>query len=259
MVISLNGIGKSFRSSDGSVVHALSGIDLHIESHEFVAVIGPSGCGKSTLLRVIAGLERATEGEALIHQYPVIEPRDEIGIVFQRPTLLPWASVLDNVAFPARLKYGSVSDATLKRARELVVAVGLADFANKLPDELSGGMQQRVAIARSLLHDPEILLMDEPFSALDALTRDEMSLELLRILGNRPKTVVFVTHSIPEALLLADRIVVMRARPGAVDSIIPVPFDRPRSLDTLMDPRFNEMANAIRQRVFSRKFESSEA
>ncbi|MBP7564992.1 MAG: ABC transporter ATP-binding protein [Burkholderiaceae bacterium] len=252
-VISLERVGKVFSASDGGEVRALSGIDLDVGRHEFVALIGPSGCGKSTLLRLIAGLVPASEGLVSIYRHPVTEPRDEIGIVFQRPTLLPWLDVVDNVAFPARLKEGRVDAATRQRARELVAAVGLADFERKLPDELSGGMQQRVAIARSLLHDPDILLMDEPFSALDALTRDEMSLELLRILDNRPKTVVFVTHSIPEALLLSDRIVVMRARPGSIDEVIDVPFPRPRSLDTLIDPRFNEMANAIRERVFSRK------
>jgi len=252
-VIQLHGMGKTFASSDGTEVTALSDISLDIRQHEFVAIIGPSGCGKSTILRLMAGLLLPTQGKVSIYQHPVTEPRDEIGIVFQRPTLLPWLDVVHNVAFPVKLKTGRYDDATLARARDLVDLVGLRDFRHKLPDELSGGMQQRVAIARSLLHDPDILLMDEPFSALDALTRDEMSLELLHILDARPKTVVFVTHSIPEALLLADRIVVMRARPGSIDDIIDVPFPKPRSLDTLTDPRFNELANEIRQRVFTRK------
>ena len=252
-VIQLHGMGKTFASSDGAEVTAVTGIDLAIRQHEFVALIGPSGCGKSTILRLMAGLLSPTQGKVSIYQHPVTEPRDEIGIVFQRPTLLPWLDVVHNVAFPIQLKTGRYDAATLARARDLVDLVGLRDFQHKLPDELSGGMQQRVAIARSLLHDPDILLMDEPFSALDALTRDEMSLELLHILDAKPKTVVFVTHSIPEALLLADRIVVMRARPGTIDDILDVPFGKPRSLDTLTDPRFNEMANEIRQRVFTRK------
>ncbi|MBX6318844.1 ABC transporter ATP-binding protein [Pigmentiphaga sp.] len=252
-VIELQRAGKVFVSSDGAKTTALDGIDLAIGRHEFVALIGPSGCGKSTLLRLVAGLLPVTSGQVSIYRQPVTEPRDEIGIVFQRPTLLPWLSVLDNVAFPVKLKTGRVDAGTRERARELVRMVGLAEFEDRLPEELSGGMQQRVGIARSLLHDPDILLMDEPFSALDALTRDEMSLELLRILRDSPKTVVFVTHSIPEALLLADKIVVMQSRPGRVREVIAVPFPRPRSLDTLMDPRFNRMANDIRAQVFTRR------
>ena len=174
---------------------------FEIGRHEFVAVLGPSGCGKSTLApadRRPDPADRAARVE--IYGMPVTEPRDEIGIVFQRPTLLPWFDVLGNVTFPMRHKYGRVSDAERERARDLLALVGLDDFADKQIDELSGGMQQRVAIARALLLDPDILLMDEPFSALDALTRDEMSFELLRIWTERPKTVLFITHSIPEAL-----------------------------------------------------------
>jgi NitT/TauT family transport system ATP-binding protein len=182
----------------------------------------------------------------------VTEPRDEIGIVFQRPTLLPWFDVLGNVTFPMRHKYGRVTDAERARARELLALVGLSDFAGKAIDELSGGMQQRVAIARALLLDPDILLMDEPFSALDALTRDEMSLELLRIWTERPKTVLFITHSIPEALLLADRVIVMTPRPGRVRETIEVPLPRPRSMATLAEPAFHAIANHIREELFSR-------
>ena len=159
---------------------------------------------------------------------PVVEPRDEIGIVFQRPTLLPWFDVLGNVTFPLRHKYGRVSPAEIEKAHELLALVGLDGFARASIDQLSGGMQQRVAIARALLLDPDILLMDEPFSALDAMTRDEMSFELLRIWAERPKTVMFITHSIPEAVLLSDRIVIMSARPGRVRQIIDVPFAAPR-------------------------------
>ena len=176
----------------------------------------------------------------------------EIGIVFQRPTLLPWLNIRDNLTFPMRHKYGRVTAQEITRGEELLELVGLKEFGNKRPDELSGGMQQRAAIARALLHDPEILLMDEPFSALDALTRDELSLELLNIWTQRPKTVLFITHSIPEALLLADRILVMSARPGRVQEIIDVDLPRPRSMQTLTEPRFNELANHIRRKVFSR-------
>ncbi|MGB7100070.1 MAG: ABC transporter ATP-binding protein, partial [Xanthobacteraceae bacterium] len=182
----------------------------------------------------------------------VTEPRDEIGIVFQRPTLLPWFDVLGNVTFPLRHKYGRVSAEDKLRACDLLALVGLSDFAAKRVDELSGGMQQRVAIARALLLDPDILLMDEPFSALDALTRDEMSLELLRIWSERPKTVLFITHSIPEAVLLSDRIIVMTPRPGRVREIIDVDLPRPRSIVTLSEPKFHALANHIRGQLFTR-------
>ncbi|ARN21064.1 ABC transporter ATP-binding protein [Piscinibacter gummiphilus] len=253
LVIEFAGVGQTFTSSDGSPVVALQDVNLGLRRHEFVSVIGPSGCGKSTLLRLVGGLLRPTSGTVSIFGMPVTEPRDEIGFAFQRPTLLPWLDVLDNVTFPMRHKYGRVDARDTARAQELLAVTGLADFARKRPAELSGGMQQRVAIARALLHDPDILLMDEPFSALDALTRDEMSFELLRIWSERPKTVVFVTHSIQEALLLSDRIVVMSARPGRVAEIIDVPLPRPRNLATLSDPVFTHLANEIRVKVFSRK------
>ncbi|MCL4137472.1 UNVERIFIED_CONTAM: hypothetical protein GTU68_007279 [Idotea baltica] len=225
--IHFNGIEQVFKGAGGAPIHALTALDFTVGRHEFVSVLGPSGCGKSTLLRLLAGLIQPSAGQVEVFDYPVTTPRDDVGIVFQKPTLLPWLSVIDNVTFP------------------------LGDFSDKQIDELSGGMQQRVGIARALLLDPDILLMDEPFSALDALSRDEMSLELLRIWHERPKTVLFITHSIPEALLLSDRIIVLSERPGTVRDDIIVPFDRPRSLETMADPRFNEMANSIRRRLFS--------
>ncbi|MDM0046168.1 ABC transporter ATP-binding protein [Variovorax dokdonensis] len=252
-VIDFQSVGQTFVSSDGSRVEALQGVNLSLRRHEFVSVIGPSGCGKSTLLRLAAGLLMPSSGTVSIFGVPVTAPRDEIGFAFQRPTLLPWLDVIDNITFPMRHKYGRVEQRDVKRANELLETIGLRDFARKRPNELSGGMQQRVAIARALLHDPDILLMDEPFSALDALTRDEMSFELLRIWAERPKTVVFVTHSIQEALLLSDRIVVMSARPGRVSEIIDVPLARPRNLATLSDPVFTQLANEIRVKVFTRK------
>ena len=252
-IITLANVTQTFLSSDGSNVHALEDICLSIYRHEFVSIIGPSGCGKSTILGLLAGLLPPTGGEIKIFGLTVSQPRDDIGIVFQGPTLLPWLRVLDNVTFPVRHKTGRVDAQTMERARQLLDMVGLADFALKRPQELSGGMQQRVAIARSLLQDPDILLMDEPFSALDALTRDEMSLELLRILTRRPKTVVFVTHSIPEALLLSNRIAIMTQRPGRMREIIDVPLPWPRGLETMVNPLFNEIANAIRQKLFITK------
>lgn len=245
-------VGQRFSSEGGRLVTALDGLSFDVGRHEFVAVLGPSGCGKSTLLRLIAGLIRPTSGSVEIFDMPVTEPRDDIGIVFQRPTLLPWFDVLANVTFPMRHKYGRVTNVERTRAQDLLKLVGLADFARDRPDQLSGGMQQRVAIARALLLDPDILLMDEPFSALDALTRDEMSFELLRIWTERPKTVLFITHAISEALLLADRVIVMTGRPGRVHEILPVPLPRPRTIATLSQPVFHELADHIRSRLFSR-------
>ncbi|MBD8094601.1 ABC transporter ATP-binding protein [Pseudomonas fluorescens] len=252
-VIELKGIGQTFTSSDGTSVIALENVNLDLRKNEFVSFIGPSGCGKSTILRLIAGLIRPTTGTALIYGLPVSEPRDELGMVFQRPTLLPWLSIRDNICFPMKHKYGRVDASDRAQAQNLLEMIGLSEFADKRPNELSGGMQQRVSIARSLLHDPDILLMDEPFSALDALTRDEMSFELLRIWNEKPKTVLFVTHSIQEALLLSDRIVVMSARPGRVSEVIDVPLARPRTLETLSEPVFNQLANEIRVKVFTRR------
>jgi len=251
-VIRFADVEQTFGRNDGAAVTALEGVTFDAGKNEFLAVLGPSGCGKSTLLRLIAGLIFPTRGAVSIYDLNVTEPRDEIGIVFQRPTLLPWFDVLGNVTFPLRHKYGRVSAEDKGRAHELLALVGLSDFAAKRIDELSGGMQQRVAIARALLLDPDILLMDEPFSALDALTRDEMSLELLRIWSERPKTVLFITHSIPEAVLLADRIIVMTPRPGRVREIIDVDLPRPRSIATLSEPKFHALANHIRGQLFTR-------
>jgi NitT/TauT family transport system ATP-binding protein len=252
-VISFENVDQVFVDDRGSSVVALKSLTLSVGKHEFVAVLGPSGCGKSTALRQLAGLIEPTGGTLQIYGKTVTQPRDDIGIVFQRPTLLPWFDVLGNVTFVARHKYGRVTADDKDRARELLELVDLAGFDGARINELSGGMQQRVAIARALLLDPDILLMDEPFSALDALARDEMSFELLRIWTERPKTVMFITHSIPEAVLLADRIVVMTARPGTVREILDVPLPRPRSLETLSDPHFNELANHIRSRLFTRR------
>jgi NitT/TauT family transport system ATP-binding protein len=252
-VISFRNVVQDFNRDDGGIVRALDNLSFDIGRHEFVAVLGPSGCGKSTLLRLLAGLVFPTAGSVEIFGMKVTEPRDEIGIVFQKPTLLPWFNVLDNVTFPMRHKYGRVTQTEKDRARELLDLVELSQFTGAGIDQLSGGMQQRVAIARALLLDPDILLMDEPFSALDALTREEMSFELLRIWTEKPKTVLFITHSIPEAVLLADRIIVMSPRPGAVREILDVRVPRPRSLASLSDPNFNDLANHIRASLFSRR------
>jgi len=223
---------------------------MDIRRHEFVAVVGPSGCGKSTLLRMIAGLLKPSEGEVSVFGMPVKGPREDVGIVFQKPTLLPWLTVSKNVLFPLKHKYGRYSREDEKRADELLAMAGLESFADKMPDELSGGMQQRVGIVRALLLNPDILLMDEPFSALDAMTREQIGFDLLKIWEENPKTLLFITHSIAEAVLLADRVLVMSKRPGTVLEMIDVDLPRPRSTRTISDQRFSELADRIRRHVY---------
>ena len=248
-MISLNRVTRIFNSRDGDQVTALQDVSLKIGRNEFITLVGPSGCGKSTLLRIVAGLILPTAGRASIGGAEITEPRSETGIVFQAPTLLPWASVLDNVLFPLRMMHRIDSTSTDK-AMALLKLVGLQGFESKSPRELSGGMQQRVAICRALVHDPDILLMDEPFGALDALTREEMTMELLRIWSERPKTVLFVTHSITEAVVLADRVVVMSPRPGRIAEILDIGLPRPRSFETEATPEFHEASQRIRKLIF---------
>ena len=212
---------------------------------EFIAVVGPSGCGKSTLLKILAGLLPPSQGEALLRGTPISGPRRDIGVVFQSPVLLPWRSILENVLLPIDVQHlggGRYRTAAL----ELLELVGLQEFAHRYPWELSGGMQQRVAIARGLIHDPAMLLMDEPFGALDAMTREQMNLELQRIWLERKKTILFITHSIPEAVFLADRVLVMSARPGRIMDVVKVDIPRPRRLEGMNLPDFCATVNSIR-------------
>ena len=257
-MIEFQNVSRSFRSRDGDEVVALKELSLAIGRNEFVTLVGPSGCGKSTLLRIASGLILPTRGTATIDGTPVTAPRDETAMVFQSPTLLPWATVLDNVLFPLRMMGRMASDSR-ERARALIRLVGLEGFEDKSPRELSGGMQQRVAICRALNHQPQVLLMDEPFGALDALTREEMTLELLRIWERQPKTIVFVTHSIPEAVLLADRVVVMSARPGRIAEVIEVPLGRPRSFDLEGHPEFQRCTHRIRELIFGNRSDQRRA
>jgi len=250
-LIEIDDVGMIYRADSGPV-EALRGITLSIDEGEFVALVGPSGCGKSTLMRIIAGLRPVTSGRVVVDGAPVIGPVSRVGMVFQAAVLLKWRSVLDNVLLPAELS-GLNPAKFRERARSLLELVGLADFADKQPHELSGGMQQRASLCRALLLDPPILLMDEPFGALDAMTRDEMNLELLRIwgegrlesAGGARKTIVFVTHSIPEAVFLADRVVVMTPRPGRVAGIHPVAIPRPRTVQSRVAPEFGRLTLAI--------------
>jgi NitT/TauT family transport system ATP-binding protein len=251
-VITLNRVTRIFNSRDGDQVTALEDVSLEIGTNEFVTLVGPSGCGKSTMLRIVAGLILPTAGAATIGGQPITEPRSETGIVFQAPTLLPWASVLDNVLLPLRMMR-RMNSGSADKAAALLKLVGLAGFESKSPRELSGGMQQRVAICRALVHEPDILLMDEPFGALDALTREEMTMELLRIWGERPKTVLFVTHSITEAVVLADRVVVMSPRPGRIAEIIDIKSPRPRSFHVEGDAAFHDASRRIRQLIFGQR------
>jgi NitT/TauT family transport system ATP-binding protein len=251
-VIRLDGVGKTYRTRRDDVVRAVEDVTLHVEENEFVTLVGPSGCGKSTLLKLVAGLTPATHGTIAIRGHPVREPFGDVGFVFQQPVLLPWRSVLDNVLFSVEM-LGRQPREYRKQALDLLELTGLSGFETKYPRELSGGMQQRVAICRALLPDPSLLLMDEPFGALDAMTREEMSLELLRIWEERRKTILFVTHSIPEAILLADRVVVMTPRPGRIARILPIPLPRPRTMDLEFDARFKAASDEVRELIFARR------
>jgi NitT/TauT family transport system ATP-binding protein len=242
--ISVQELSKSYPGPDGCV-HALQQISFGVKEGEFVAIVGPSGCGKSTLLKILAGLMLPSKGEACLRGAPINGPRRDIGVVFQSPVLLPWRSVLENVLLPVDVQ-GLAGDCYRKAALELLSLVGLREFAHRYPWELSGGMQQRVAITRALIHDPAMLLMDEPFGALDAMTREQMNLELQRIWLERKKTVLFITHSIPEAVFLADRVLVMTQRPGRITDAVTVDIPRPRRLEAMNLPEFCASVSSIR-------------
>ena len=250
-VIALDRVGMTY-AADSGPVEALRDVSLTVGQGEFVALVGPSGCGKSTLLRLVAGLRPATTGAIAVDGTPVRGPIRAVGMVFQAPVLLRWRTVLDNVLLPAELA-GLEARSYRDRALALLELVGLAEFAAKRPAELSGGMQQRASLCRALLLDPPLLLMDEPFGALDAMTRDEMNLELLRVWGEAGasgpggarKTILFVTHSIPEAVFLADRIVVMSPRPGRIATIAPVGLPRPRTVEIRTSADAGRLALAI--------------
>ncbi|GGK77325.1 ABC transporter ATP-binding protein [Mangrovihabitans endophyticus] len=226
-MITIEAATQTFKARGGRV-HALQDIDLTIGAGEFVAVIGRSGCGKSTLLRLIGGLLKPTGGRVTVAGDRVTTPRRDVAMVFQRPALLPWRSVLDNVLLPVEI-FGWSRAQHRRQAQNLLEMTGLGGFAKRLPHELSGGMQQRVSLCRALIQGPKVMLMDEPFSALDALTREELAVELQRIHMELGTTVVFVTHSIQEAVLLADRVAVLSARPGRLRKVIGIDIPRPRS------------------------------
>jgi NitT/TauT family transport system ATP-binding protein len=253
-VIRLDAVEKTYRSRRGDLVHAVADITLAVGENELVTFVGPSGCGKSTLLKLVAGLVPVTRGTIRIRDEVVREPFPDVGFVFQQAVLLPWRTVLDNVLFSGEM-LGLDPRRLRKQAGDLLELAGLGGFETKYPRELSGGMQQRVAICRALLPDPSLLLMDEPFGALDAMTREEMGLELLRIWEERPKTILFVTHSIPEAILLADRVVVMSPRPGRIARVLTIDLPRPRTVDLEFDARFKAASDEIRGLIYARRKE----
>ena len=253
-LVSLIGVSKQFATRAGIDIVALRDITLTIPRDQFVTLVGPSGCGKSTALKLIGGITPPSEGEVRLNGQRLERPSRKIGMVFQRPVLLPWRNVVDNVLFPIEMLGWSVQ-AYRDTAKRLIELVGLRGFENALPNELSGGMQQRASICRALIYDPEMLLMDEPFGALDAMTREDLSIELLRIWTERRKTVVFVTHSINEAVLLADRVLVMTARPGRVVMDVPITLPRPRSLSTEFTSEFKDYVQMIRNAIYAERKE----
>jgi NitT/TauT family transport system ATP-binding protein len=250
-IIELAGVGKTFGSGE-QTVHALGPLDLAIEVGSFVSIIGPSGCGKSTLLRLIAGLETPTQGQLRRNGAVLDGPSREVGVVFQDHVLFPWATILDNVMLPADVM-GLPRQRALERAHWLLELTGLKDFARHRPDMLSGGMKQRAAFCRALLADPAMLLLDEPFAALDALTREELSLELSRLWQELRRTALLITHSIDEAVLLGDRLIVMSRRPGRISLDIPIDLPRPRDVNTENHPGFLEIKHAARDLLFARE------
>jgi len=249
--IDLKGVTKTYAGRDGGSVHALGPVDLRIEPGSFVSVVGPSGCGMSTLLRLVAGLEMPNEGTMRRYGALLDGPSHEVSIVFQEHVLFPWTTVLENVLLPADV-LALPKAASRERAMRLLELTGLKDFAHLRPQMLSGGMKQRTAFCRAMLSDPRLLLLDEPFGALDALTREELSLELSRLWQDLGRTALLITHDIEEAILLGDRVLIMSERPGTIRTDIAVDLPRPRNAETVKLPRFQEIKNQVRDIIFNR-------
>lgn len=246
-VIEVRNLYVTFPNGNGGL-KAIEDVTFSVSEQEFVCILGPSGSGKSTLLRILAGLLHPTRGEVFFQGNLLTEPRREIGFVFQKANLMPWRTVMQNITLPLELQ-GVTKNEAKERAQALITLVGLEGFENALPRDLSGGMAQRVAIARALVHDPQVLLLDEPFGGLDALTRERMGDELLRIWQARRKTVVMVTHSISEALFLSDRVFVFTPRPGKLRLDLPIYFPRPRQDEMRYLPAFGELAKCLRAEI----------
>jgi NitT/TauT family transport system ATP-binding protein len=246
-IVRLNKVGKSYRN-DGHTSEVLRNVSIDIPERQFISILGPSGCGKSTLLMMLAGLEPISAGSIDIAGQPVKAPRRDVGIIFQDPTLLPWKSALENVLFPIDI-FGLAREQYAARAAALLDLVGLAEARDRRPRRLSGGMRQRVAICRALIHEPKVLLMDEPFSALDAITRDELNITLLDIWERYQQTAFFVTHSIREAVYLSDRVVVLGRHPGQIVTDVTIPFPRPRDFSIGESVLFNEICGDLRHAI----------
>ncbi len=240
-------LGKEYATRQ-KPLSAIEDVSFEVAEGEFLCIVGPSGCGKTTLLRLLAGLELPDRGQVCLHGQRVEGPRQEIGFVFQKANLMPWRTVLDNVLLPLQIDHLAPAEAE-RRASHALELVGLTEFAANFPRELSGGMEQRVAIARALAHEPEILLLDEPFGALDALTRERLNQELLRVWRISRKTVVMVTHDIREAVFLADRVLVLSQRPGRVADMVPITLPRPRPLSIFYSEAFSALAYEVRQAI----------
>ena len=247
-ILEADSLRMTFADPDRAAFLALDGMSLAVADGEFLAVVGPSGCGKSTLLRLLAGLLQPIAGNVCFRGQPLTEPRREIGFVFQRANLMPWRTVLENITLPLEISRVPKPEIA-ERARHMIALVGLDGFAAAYPRQLSGGMQQRVALARALIHEPSVLLLDEPFGSLDALTRERMNAELLRIWSVHQRTVVMVTHSITEAVFLADRVLVLSPRPGRVRAEFPVQLPRPRPLSLSSEPEFMTLVRAVRAEI----------
>jgi len=248
--IDIRNVEKRYPVANGGEVHALESVTLSIKEGEFVSLLGPSGCGKTTLMMIVAGLADRTRGDVSIAGKEVQGPYTDVGIAFQNAELLEWRTALQNVMFQIEIR--RLKEAAYEPvARRLLADVGLGGFENKLPDELSGGMKQRVALCRALVHDPKILLLDEPFGALDAITRDQMNADLQRIWLKMRKTAMLVTHSISEAVFLSDRVVIMSARPASIAEVIVIDLPRPRTLEVRDTPEFNAYTARIRS-IFSK-------
>ena len=251
--VKIDHVEKIFDTKKGSMI-ALNGVDLDIKENEFICVVGPSGCGKSTLLNIIAGLLPATSGAVYVDGNKVEGTGTERGVVFQQYALFPWLTVIKNVMFGLKLKGMSKTEAR-ETAMKYLKKVGLEEFADSYPKELSGGMKQRVAIARAYAVQPEVLLMDEPFGALDAQTRTQLQSELLHTWENERKTCFFITHDVEEAIILATRVVIMSARPGRIRDIVEIDIPHPRDQETKMSPRFMELKNYIWKQVYQEYLE----
>ncbi len=249
-ILQAEGLSKTFEGAQGRLT-AIANVNLAVSAGEFLCIVGPSGCGKTTLLQLLAGLLPPSGGQVRLAGEPLLEPHPDISIVFQKPNLMPWRTVLENVLLPLQVTAVPAEDAR-RRGQEALTRVGLAEFGGAYPKELSGGMEQRVAVARALVRRPRLLLLDEPFGALDALTRERLNLELLRLWQSQSLTAIMVTHNIQEAVFLADRILVLSPRPAAVSAEFVNPLPRPRPKGIEYSPAFGNLAYQVRQAIIDK-------